>query len=60
MSDGIYELLPWREIEEVLSTGRDCQSMAYEIVEKVNRTPAENKDNAGIVLLRWSGREGVR
>ena len=60
MSDGVYDLLPWREIEEVLSTGRDCQNMAYEIVEKVNQMATENKDNASVVLLRWSGREGVR
>lgn len=60
MSDGIYDLLPWREIEEVLSTGLDCQNMAYEIVEKVNQMTTENKDNASVVLLRWSGREGIR
>lgn len=56
MSDGIYDLLPWREIEEILSSGRDCQSMAYEIVEKVNQSSEEDKDNASVVLIRWEGK----
>lgn len=32
MSDGLYELIPWKEIEEVLASGQDCQSMAYSMV----------------------------
>lgn len=52
LTDGVYELLPWREIEDVLATGKDCQSMSYQLIETVNLSPAENKDNASIVLLR--------
>lgn len=55
MSDGVYDLLPWREIEDVLATGGDCQSMAYAITERVNRDAAEHKDNASVILVRWSG-----
>lgn len=44
MSDGLYELIPWKEIEEVLASGQDCQSMAYSMIEKVNQNTAENKD----------------
>lgn len=55
MSDGVYDLLPWREIEDVLASGGDCQSMAYAITERVNRDAAEQKDNASVVLVRWSG-----
>lgn len=53
LSDGIFDLLPWREIEEVLKSGKDCQSMAYALVERVNTHAAEEKDNASVVLLRW-------
>lgn len=55
MSDGVYDLLPWREVEKILAGGGDCQSMAYAIIERVNRTAAEHKDNASVVLLRWNG-----
>ena len=55
MSDGLYELIPWKEIEEVLASGRDCQSMAYTIIEKVNQSGAEDKDNASVILVRWDG-----
>lgn len=60
MSDGVYDLLPWREIEDVLAVRQDCQSMAYQIIEKVNQDPTEEKDNASIVLLRWSGKETLQ
>ena len=55
MSDGLYELIPWKEIEEVLASGQDCQSMAYTIIEKVNQSGAEDKDNASVILVRWDG-----
>ena len=55
MSDGLYELIPWKEIEEVLASGHDCQSMAYTIIEKVNQSGAEDKDNASVILVRWDG-----
>lgn len=52
MSDGVSELLPWREIEAVLAAGGDCQSMAFRVIELVNQSTQERKDNASIVLLR--------
>ena len=51
MSDGIYDLLGVREIEAVLKSDLDCQQMAYDIIELVNRHPGEEKDNASIILL---------
>jgi len=57
MSDGLYELIPWKEIEDVLAGGQDCQSMAYSIMEKVNQNTAENRDNASVILVRWDGSE---
>lgn len=55
MSDGVYDLIPWKDLESILSTDQDCQSMAYEIIEQVNRSTAESKDNASVILVRWSG-----
>lgn len=55
MSDGVYDLLPWRNIEDILAHGQDCQRMALEITERVNTTVAEHKDNASVILVRWNG-----
>lgn len=55
MSDGVYDLLPWRDIEDILAHGQDCQRMALEITERVNTTVAEYKDNASVILVRWNG-----
>jgi serine/threonine protein phosphatase PrpC len=55
MSDGLHELIPWKEIEDVLAGGEDCQSMAYALIEKVNQNTAEDRDNASIILIRWDG-----
>ena len=55
MSDGVYELLPWRDIEDILANGLDCQRMAFEITEQVNTSSAEYKDNASVILIRWNG-----
>lgn len=51
MSDGIYDLIGTRQIEEVLAGSADCQQKAYDIIELVNQYPKEEKDNASIVLL---------
>lgn len=55
MSDGVYDLIPWKDLEAILAVGQDCQSMAYEIIEQVNQNKSEIKDNASIILIRWSG-----
>lgn len=55
MSDGVYDLLPWREIEDILARGGGCQGMAFEITERVNAAAGEHKDNASVVLVRWDG-----
>ncbi|MBD5552686.1 MAG: SpoIIE family protein phosphatase [Lachnospiraceae bacterium] len=52
MSDGIYDLLGFKEVEEILAKASDCQSKAFDIIELVNGHPAEMKDNASIILLR--------
>lgn len=52
LSDGIYETLRWRDIEEELSIGRSSQKQALRVIEQVNRSKMPNKDNASIVIYR--------
>ena len=51
MSDGLYEGLEWRVIEEVLSGKGKCQQKACDIVELINADSRKGKDNGGIVLV---------
>lgn len=51
MSDGIYEGMEWKELEECLNRPAKCQQLAFDVIEHINRK-TEDKDNAGIVLLR--------
>lgn len=51
MSDGVYELLGYREVEKVLGKEEACQQKALEIIEMVNQNTSENKDNASILLI---------
>ncbi|MGN6710540.1 PP2C family protein-serine/threonine phosphatase [Anaerocolumna jejuensis] len=52
MSDGVYDLLGFKEVERVLEKQGSCQQMALEIIEAVNRNNSPAKDNASIILLR--------
>lgn len=52
MSDGIYNCVPWKELEAVLGGRGDCQKKAFAAVEQVNASADEQKDNASIVLVR--------
>ena len=52
MTDGIYDLLTCSEIEQTLHKPITCQQMALELIEKVNTSTQEEKDNASIALLR--------
>lgn len=52
MSDGIYRCVPWKELEAILGGKGDCQKKAFEVVERVNASADEQKDNASIVLVR--------
>ena len=51
MSDGVYELLSYQEIEAVLSEKTNCQDKALRLIETVNRQKQLNKDNASIILI---------
>ena len=51
MSDGLYEGLKWKTIEEFLAGKGKCQQKAYDIVETINTGSRKEKDNASIVLV---------
>lgn len=52
MTDGLYELLNFNDLEESLKKQIPCEKIAYEIIEKVNQNQKIDKDNASIVLLK--------
>lgn len=52
MTDGLYETLPWRDLEQELASGQDAQKQALRIIERINRSKQPGKDNAGIVIYR--------
>ena len=51
MSDGLYEGMDWKTIEELLAGRKKCQQKAYEIIEEINAGSRKDKDNASIVLV---------
>lgn len=56
MTDGLYEEAGWKDIEDCLEEEGTCQEKAYALVELVNRSEAEDKDNASAVVLKVKGR----
>lgn len=54
MSDGLYEGIQWKTIEELLSGKKKCQQKAYEIIEMINAGSRKEKDNASLVLVEAS------
>ena len=51
MSDGIYEGMDWKTIEEALAGKKKCQQKAFDIIEVINAGNRKDKDNASIVLV---------
>lgn len=51
MSDGIYEGMEWKELEEFLGRKAGCQQIALDVVEYINGKKGA-KDNASIVLIK--------
>ena len=52
MSDGLYETARWKDMEDCLEGEGDCQQKAYQLIELVNRSEKEDKDNAAVVVLQ--------
>ena len=53
-SDGLYDGIDWKEIEDMLSGRKKCQQKAYDIIELVNAGSRKEKDNASIILVEIS------
>lgn len=51
MSDGVYENISYKKIEEILKKEINNQAKAFEIIENINTSNIENKDNASILLI---------
>lgn len=51
MSDGLYEGIDWKTIEELMAGRKKCQQKAYEVIEEINAGSQREKDNASIVLI---------
>lgn len=52
LSDGLYDGAKWKELELCLEAGGSCQDIAYNMVDLVNDSVEEEKDNAAVVVLR--------
>lgn len=52
MTDGLYETARWKDMEDCLEGEGSCQDVAYRLVELVNQSEEEEKDNAAVVVLR--------
>ena len=52
MTDGLYETARWKDLEDCLEGEGSCQEKAYSMIELVNKSEAEGKDNGAVVLIR--------
>lgn len=59
MSDGIYDLIGFKDMENILGQNKSCQEKTFEIIELVNNDTSDFKDNASLVLL-GVGMEPIR
>lgn len=55
MTDGLYDGVRWKEIEDCLEQKKTCQEKAYALIELVNQSKEEEKDNASVVILKVKG-----
>lgn len=52
MSDGLYETARWKDMEDCLEGEESCQEKAFQLVELVNQSEEEEKDNAAVVVIK--------
>ena len=52
MTDGLYEVARWKDIEDCLEEKGSCQEKAFRIIELVNQNLVEDKDNGAVVVVR--------
>lgn len=51
MSDGVYDFLGFKEVEETLQGRGSCREKALAVIEKVNCGAGDQKDNASVILI---------
>lgn len=52
MTDGLYETVRWKDIEDCLEVEGNSQKKAFAIIDQVNNSQKEEKDNAAVVVLQ--------
>jgi len=52
MTDGMYEGSSWKAIEECLEAAGKCQKKAFAMIELINQSKEEEKDNAAVVIIK--------
>lgn len=52
MTDGLYEAARWKDMEECLEGEGGCQQKAYQLIELVNLSQEEEKDNAAVIVIK--------
>lgn len=52
MSDGLYETARWKDLEDCLEGEGSCPEKALQMIELINHSPEEEKDNAAVVVLK--------
>ncbi|WP_313152270.1 PP2C family protein-serine/threonine phosphatase [Lacrimispora sp.] len=52
MSDGLYEGVKWKDIEDCLEETGTSQEKAFRLVEMINTSQEEDKDNSSVVIIR--------
>lgn len=52
VSDGVYDLLNFSDLEQTLLAKMNCQEKALEIIQQINAQTEKKKDNASIILLK--------
>lgn len=50
-SNGLYENISWKNMEDILSKRKSCKKIALDLIESVNQKKGD-KDNASVILMR--------
>lgn len=52
MSEGIFNVLRWVDMEQILSQNNPVQMLANNFIQAVKRSPQVHKDNATVIICR--------
>lgn len=51
-TDGLYDFLSMRFLENSLKARKNMQKIAFDLIEEINKSPKEEKDNGAVVLYK--------